>query len=146
MKKIIGVLVFSLLVGGSIFAQSSYEEKVKTYMEAMGVEQTYKTAVKSMLAQQQQINSEVPAEVWAELENEFMKASIDELVEMLAPVYKKHMSEADLDKIIQFYNTPVGKKLAEATPAITQESMQVGQQWGMKVGQMVADKLEKEGY
>jgi len=75
-----------------------------------------------------------------------MKASIDELVEMLAPVYKKHLSEDDLDKIIQFYNTPVGKKLAEATPAITQESMQVGQQWGMKVGQIVADKLEKAGY
>ena len=71
---------------------------------------------------------------------------MDELADMLAPVYEKHMTENDLKKIIEFYQTPVGKKYAEKTPLITQESMQVGQQWGMRIGQKVMERLKEKGY
>lgn len=47
----------------------------------------------------------------------------------MAPVYEKHLTEADLNEVIKFYNSPVGKKLAGKTPAITQESMAAGQTW-----------------
>jgi hypothetical protein len=50
------------------------------------------------------------------------------------------------EKIIEFYQTPVGKKYAEKTPLIMQESMQVGQQWGMKIGQEFQNKLQEQGY
>jgi uncharacterized protein len=83
---------------------------------------------------------------WSGFEKEFSKTSMDELVDMLAPVYQKHMTENDLKKIIEFYQTPVGKKYAEKTPVIMQESMQVGQQWGMKMGQAFQDKLKARGY
>jgi hypothetical protein len=65
---------------------------------------------------------------------------------MLAPVYYKHLTLEDLNQIIVFYKTPAGKKMATATPAITQESMQIGQQWGMKIGEKVEDKLREKGY
>lgn len=150
MKKSIVILLSSFLLMGGVFAQSagtsSYEKKLAKMMKAQGVEETFKSSVGMMVKQFKMINTEVPAEVWDELETEFEKASIDELITMLVPVYQKHLSESDLDGIIKFYDSPIGKKLAKATPAISQESMQVGQQWGMKIGEIVAKRLEEKGY
>jgi hypothetical protein len=80
------------------------------------------------------------------LEKEFLKTSLDDLVDMLVPVYSKHLTLDDLQKIIDFYQTPAGKKYAEKTPLIMQESMQIGQQWGMKIGQKFQEKLQEKGY
>ena len=149
MRKLLVFICISAFMAGAAFAQSttsSYQEKLGTMMKMQGSEETYKVVISQMLGQFQTMNAEVPAEVWAEMENEFMKASLDELVALLVPVYQKHLTEADLDGIIDFYNSEVGKKLASATPAITQESMVVGQTWGMKIGQIVADKLAEKGY
>ena len=90
--------------------------------------------------------SAVPDSVWTAFEVEFSKTSMDELVTMLVPVYQKHLTENDLQGMIEFYQTPVGKKYAQKTPLIMQESMQVGQQWGMKVGEAFDEKLRAKGY
>ena len=75
-----------------------------------------------------------------------MEKSMSDLVTMLTPVYQKHLTEKDLEEIISFYNTPVGKKLATSTPMITTESMQVGQKWGMEIGQKVVERMKEKGY
>jgi hypothetical protein len=69
-----------------------------------------------------------------------------DLVKMLVPVYKKHLTLADVEGLITFYKSPVGQKFAKKTPMITQESMQIGQQWGMVIGQKFADKMKEKGY
>lgn len=69
-----------------------------------------------------------------------------QLINMILPVYQKHLTEADLKGIIAFYETPVGKKYAEKTLLITQESMLAGQEWGKKIGEKVTDKLRDKGY
>jgi hypothetical protein len=71
---------------------------------------------------------------------------MDDLVTLLAPVYEKHLTEADLNEVIKFYNTPAGKKLAQKNPAIMQDSMVAGQTWGMKVAEKVQAKLKEKGY
>ena len=115
-------------------------------LEVAGTEATFKAGINQMfnIFKQQQTN--VPDSVWTEFESEFLKTSLDELVEMLLPVYQKHLTRSDLEKVIEFFETPVGKKYAEKNPFITQESMQAGQQWGMKVGQRFQEKLREKGY
>ncbi|MFM8242752.1 MAG: DUF2059 domain-containing protein [Crocinitomicaceae bacterium] len=51
-----------------------------------------------------------------------------------------------LDRIIAFYATPAGKKLSASQPAITAESMSVGQEWGARLGERVLKKLKEKGY
>jgi hypothetical protein len=80
------------------------------------------------------------------MENEMLKTSIDDLVTVMVPVYKAHLSEADLKEIIKFYESSVGKKLAQKTPVITQESMQAGQQWGQVIAGKVMKKMQEKGY
>ena len=61
------------------------------------------------------------------------RAKPEDLVDMVVPLYIKHMSEADMRAAIVFYKTPAGQRIIKATPLITQESMAVGQQWGLKM-------------
>lgn len=115
-------------------------------MEASGSMGAFKSAITSMMGSFKSMNSSVPDEVWKDLETEFSNTSIDDLVTMLAPVYEKHLTEADLNEVIKFYSSPIGKKLAEKTPAIMEESMQAGQTWGQGVAQKVMTKLKEKGY
>ena len=75
-----------------------------------------------------------------------MKTLVDDLAEMLAPIYYKRLTLSDLQEITKFYESPVGKKMAAAQPAIASESMAVGQQWGMKIATKVEEALKAKGY
>ena len=115
-------------------------------MEASGSMAAFKSAITSMMGSFKNMNANVPEEFWTELEKEFLGTSLDELVTMLTPVYEKHMTEADLQEVIKFFNSPAGKKLAEKTPAIMQESMSAGETWGEAVAEKVMTKLKEKGY
>jgi len=148
MKKVIitgFILIVSLSTGfGQI--DTTYKSTLKTMLEIAGSESTFKVAIKQIFNMFKQQKTNVPDSMWTNLETEFSKTSINELVDMLSPVYQKFMTKADLKKIIEFYQTPVGKKYAEKTPLIMQESMQVGQQWGMKISQKIQADLKEKGY
>lgn len=74
----------------------------------------------------------------------FMKeVNPDELINLVIPVYDKHLSHAEVKELIKFYETPVGKKMISVMPAITQESMQAGQKWGMDLAQRAKSKADK---
>ena len=60
----------------------------------------------------------------------------DEMIAQIVPVYERYLSVDDLKSIIQFYETPTGKKLLKAQPKILEDSMIV-----MKV--YVQKKLKK---
>lgn len=81
-----------------------------------------------------------------ELKKEFDAASMDDLVERTVPIYQKHLTLEDIQGVIAFYRTPVGQKYAEKTPLINQESMQIGQQWGMEIGKEFAKRMTEKGY
>ena len=146
MKKILPL--FLLIFSSATFAQSSttYKTTLKQMLESAGTEAVFKTAIKQMFDMYRSQKTNVPEEVWNAAEAEFNKSSMEELIDMLTPVYEKHFTEADLKKVIEFYQTPAGKKYAEKAPLLMEESMQIGQQWGMKVGQRLAENLKAKGY
>ncbi|TYA84269.1 DUF2059 domain-containing protein [Seonamhaeicola marinus] len=148
MKKLISTLALLLVVSFSTFAQSdeAYKKVLTEMFELSGTEETYQVAIKQMFGMYKQQYSSVSNDMWDELEAEFNKASMQDLVDLLVPVYKKHLSIDDIKAIIEFYKSDAGKRFATKTPLIMQESMQVGQQWGMKIGQDFAKKMQEKGY
>lgn len=148
MKNTLAIVALFMLFTFTSFAQNdkTYENTLSEMFAISGSEATFQSAIKQMLNMQKQQHPSVSAEIWDELEKEFLKTSIDDLVTMLVPVYKKHMTQSDLEGLIKFYQSPVGKKFAEKTPLITAESMQVGQQWGMKIGQAFQEKMKAKGF
>lgn len=67
------------------------------------------------------------------------------LVDSLVPIYDKAFSAAELRELLQFYQTPLGKRLITASPEIARESMAAGQRWGMLIGQEIGEQLQREG-
>lgn len=141
-------MTFSIAFFTFSFGQvnDDYSKTLKEMFKVSGSEESYQAAIKQMLVMFKQQKTNVDPKVWDECENEFSKTSINDLVDMLAPVYIKYMTLEDLKEMIKFYQTPVGLKFAKSTPLIMQESMQIGQQWGMKLGQEVTKKLQEKGY
>ena len=49
--------------------------------------------------------------------------NINEMAESLVPVYAEFYSESELEALVQFYNSPLGKKTLQVSPAILEKTM-----------------------
>ena len=49
---------------------------------------------------------------------------MDAMLDAMEPVYEKHFTRGDIDALVAFYSTPIGKKMLAEEPAITAEAMQ----------------------
>ncbi len=146
MRNTLAIVALFMLFTFSASAQNNktYKETLAEMFDVSGSEATFNAAIKQMIAIQKQQNPSVNTQLWDNLEAEVLKTSINDLVDMLVPVYEKHMTQEDLEGLITFYKSKVGKKFAEKTPLITAESMQVGQQWGIKIGKVLVEKMKAE--
>jgi len=63
---------------------------------------------------------------------------------LMIPIYQKHFTEAEIQAINDFYQTPAGKKLIKEMPDIMQESFVIGQQWGQDIAQKMVTKYKEQ--
>jgi hypothetical protein len=63
---------------------------------------------------------------------EFMnKVDTDKAVEdILVPIYERYFSPSEIEELLRFYESPVGKKMMTVHSQIMQEAIGAGQQWG----------------
>lgn len=71
------------------------------------------------------------------------KADTNELVELVVPIYRKHLDEATIDALIIFAESTAGSKFYAAQPAIMREQMTAGQNWGQAVAEEVMQELQR---
>lgn len=62
----------------------------------------------------------------------FKLLNIDDLIDLLVNVYRRHLSQSDVDGIIAFYEGPIGGKYLTEQPAMMQESMKATQEYTNK--------------
>jgi len=70
--------------------------------------------------------------------------SVDELMTTLIPIYDRHYSKEDIEGLIQFYQSPLGQKLAKNLPEIARESQQAGSQLGQNLGRESVQEVLQE--
>lgn len=87
--------------------------------------------------------TQVPESFWKDFRSEIKAGDLEA---MEVPIYAKHFSDADLQALIDFYSSPVGKRVISEMPAVTQESMAAGQAWGRAIAQRAIDKAKAKGY
>ncbi|SFG95169.1 DUF2059 domain-containing protein [Pedobacter insulae] len=147
MKKSLILLAFTCLSVVTTFAQQKdveYKKAIQKMILVSGSDKTYKVAISQMIDMMGKQNSNVPKEFLDKMNTKFTQSSIADLIDKLVPIYKKHLTLSEINQMIAFYQSPVGKKFAEKTPLITQESMMVGQQWGMKIAKEMSEELKKK--
>ncbi|WP_428249082.1 DUF2059 domain-containing protein [Ferrovibrio sp.] len=69
-----------------------------------------------------------------------MRAALPGLLDEIAKLYTLHFSADELRQVVAFYESPVGRKAIDTMPAITQQSMAMGQAWGQQVAQRAIEK------
>jgi len=57
-----------------------------------------------------------------------------QILDEAVPIYDKYLSDDDVKGLIAFYQTPIGRKLASVTPAMTAELQRAGEKKGEEVG------------
>lgn len=72
------------------------------------------------------------------------------LMDRVVPLYDKHYTMGEIQSLIRFYETPLGKKVTALRPQIAKEGMVVAEEWinflKPLLVQALARSLEKEGY
>jgi hypothetical protein len=63
----------------------------------------------------------------------------------MIPIYDRQFTLPELNEIIRFYSSPIGRTLIAATPQITRDAMLAGQKWGIKIGEELSQELTREG-
>lgn len=120
---------------------------IRHLLEVTGSAKLGQQLMDQLFATRRAMTRQVPGSVWDELEKEFRaEFQSGKVTEMVIPIYSKYFSEEEINALIAFYDTPVGKKTVSVMPQILAESMQVGMQWGAEIIRRLEQRLKEKGY
>jgi uncharacterized protein (DUF885 family) len=136
MKNPIVILTLIVTFFTSHSQNESYKDVLLEYMEVQGSLDSFNNSIDQM---SQMMGGQIEADKLKPIMDEMFLSLVDALV----PVYKNHLSVQDLKDGIEMYKTPIGKKIAQKTPLITQETMNVSMQWGMEFSSKIQELMQK---
>ena len=129
-----------ILSATSVSAQdAAYREALSKMLEASG-------AMTTVIGMMKHTYSNVPDEFWKNFEEQLSEKANTQFLDIYVSIYHRYLTISDLKKITAFYESPVGKKLAESTPVMTAEAMEAGQQIGMGIAKEIMANLKEKGY
>ena len=143
-KSILAVLALALLCAGPAMSQAgnaAKQQDIRKLMELTGAAKIGQQMAAQMIPMFKQSNPQVPQKFWDDVMKEFDAKS---MIDLVVPIYDKHLTHEDVKGLIVFYQSPLGRKMSSVMPQIAQESMQVGQQWGMQIAQRIQKRLEDQ--
>lgn len=143
----IGTFSLALLLAAAPARGEVSAEKVELIRQLVvvtGAAELGNQITATMILQMKPSFPTVPDSLWQELAKELdMQGFLDAVS---VPLYDRHFTTEDLRGLLAFYETPLGKKLLAVTPAIAQESMLLGGQWGQRRAEELIERLEARGY
>jgi hypothetical protein len=119
---------------------ASLDRDIHRLLELSGSAKLAQQMIAAMIPAFKQMAPDASAGFWDEFAKE---VDPQELVEMIVPIYKQHLSHDDVRGAIAFYESPAGQHLVANQPAILQDSMAAGQQWGQKLAQRAMEKVKQ---
>ena len=133
---------------GSALAEKKVDpEKEKAIRKLIALTHAERTMLEGMkvgLAAQKKAQPEIPDAFW----EEFIKRATDnigEFVTILVGVHDRHYTKDQIDQMIAFFETPLGRMMAEKQPAVALETVGAAERWGMKMGMQVMMDLTEKG-
>ncbi|MCD8183479.1 MAG: DUF2059 domain-containing protein [Bacteroides sp.] len=141
-------MLFAAAPSASAQVQTSnneYKAMLGEMLEASGPVASVKAMIPQMIAMFKQQSPSVDTSFWDGFQKKWETKFGSRLTELYAPIYQKYLTLDDLKKIVAFYKSPAGKKLAAASPTMMSEGMQVGQKLGMEIANELQQELQARG-
>ena len=128
-----------LMASFTAFAESPSKESVKELLQVTGAGDMAVQMMEQMIPSMKRMMPDAPEAFWVEFSKQ---VDGDELEDMVIPVYQKHLTQEDVDAQLVFLKSDAGQKMIQAQPLIMQESMMIGQQWGLQLIQRAQETLK----
>ena len=130
MKKILLACMFIVVIATQVEAQENAEFKANTieFLKLTGAGSAFEGAII-------QIGYNVSEQNKAAYTQE-ATATLDGLYDKMAALYMEEFTPLEINELVAFYNTNLGKKLADKQMGLMQKAMEFGQAWGMEVSQI----------
>ena len=139
MKKLVLLCGALALLALEVRAQTpEYTAKMTRMLELSGSDAVMKELPKQMIGMMKQQVPAMPDSVSRQIED-LMAEYFPKMLEMMTPIYAKYYTEEDLDGLIAFYESPLGKKMASTQPLILKEVMGVVPQWAAEFGSKMSE-------
>jgi hypothetical protein len=101
-----------------------------------------------LLSQFEKIHPEVPARAW-EIGREVIREEFgvafqeeDGFLNSMIPLYAKYFTHDEIRGLTRFYETDLGKKTIAVMPALMQEGVELGREWGVEMGPRIERALK----
>ena len=73
-----------------------------------------------------------------------LEPRLAELTDEIAKIYADAFTDQEMKEILAFYQSPVGKKLLDVQPKMTEATMTFAQNWANKLSEEVTAKMREE--
>lgn len=120
-------------------ADVSKRKDIKRLMELVETEKMGTQIMNHLRLTLTKRRSKVP---WDAFMAEF---DMNEFIEMVIPIYERHFTHDEIEQLIAFYESPIGKKMIKVQPQIVTESMTAGQEWAKRLIERIKARLPEEG-
>jgi hypothetical protein len=80
--------------------------------------------IHEQLAKKPNLPSDFEARMDNLMDDTWKEVPSDDLLDVMIPVYQKHLTKGDVDVLVAFYAAPTGQKMLKEMPAMMSESMQ----------------------
>jgi hypothetical protein len=120
------------------------ERSIRKLIELTRATQTMLDGMRVGLDAQKKAQPNIPDVFW----EEFIKratTNIDEFVTVLVGIHDRHFTKEQVDQMVAFFETPLGRMMAEKQPAVALETVAAAERWGMKMGMQVMMELTEKG-
>jgi hypothetical protein len=120
------------------------ERSIRKLIELTRATQTMLDGMRVGLDAQKKAQPNIPDVFW----EEFIKratTNIDEFVTVLVGIHDRNYTKEQIDQMVAFFETPVGRMMAEKQPAVALETVSAAERWGMKMGMQVMMELTEKG-
>lgn len=126
MKKLLLCIgLFMLTLSTQAQEQSDFKKETIEFIKITGAGSAFETAIA-------QLGMMVPAEK-KEAYTEEANGTLVGLYDKMADLYMTEFTQPEIEELVKFYHTDLGKKLASKQLNLAQRGMAMGQSWGIEV-------------
>lgn len=142
MLKISYSILF-ILCSLSSFTQTSLEQKVKVMVGISGSSDIVYSALEKSINAQKTLYSDLPDKEWEDLKGNLIDSLQNVMLKHTISIYTDYLSEADIDRIIEFHSTEVGQKLRLHQDSILARSINISMDVITDMKEMVYQKYQE---
>lgn len=135
MKKLFTLLLVALATQINFAQDSDFKKDVIKYIEVSGAASQFSMAL-------DQIKTMIPEEKHEEFTKDFNN-TLPSLYSNIADAYMEEFTHQDIKKILEFYNSEVGKKIQAKQDILMDKAMGAAEHWSMDLQLILMKYLEE---